>query len=496
MVTACSNAVAQVSQNATPRPQTIRLLGLDFGSTTSSALVAEAHVVANCVTGHMELGNIRIIFRSDVLFTPFANNQIDEKQVIAYIDQWLAQSGLNETPFFAGGVIITGLAARQNNAERLSKIIDERVGEVLIATADDPGLESWLAFMGSCAALSRFHHHTAIINLDIGGGTTNPALGINGNVTNTGCYFVGARHIQFVAGSYQIKALTPEAQHIFTELGILKQVGDHLASHEKQQLLDYYIGWLEQIALGKTGEVASALGSLITQQCFTLPAGLSQTAITFSGGVGELVYRAAAGEALPSTTFYGDLGIDLALAILNSPVLAKSVHQFVPENRGRATLYGLALHSTEVSGTTLFLPKPSCLPLRNLPIVAQLTLNATPAALTQAITQIYSHPRGACLQITTADMISPIAHERLNQMRDLGQNIAATLTALNVDPALPFVVIIDANIGKSLGMYATAWGALDANLIVIDEISIRQANFVNIGTAHKNVVPIAFYGMQ
>ena len=487
------------------RPQTIRLLGLDFGSTTSSALVAEAKVVSNCVTGHMELGDIRIIFRSEVVFTPFLHDQIDEEKIIAYIDQWLQESGLHLESFFAGGVIITGLAARQNNAHALNAIIQARIGEVLIATADDPGLESWLAFMGSCADLSRFHADTALINLDIGGGTTNPALGVNGNVQNTGCYFIGARHVQFTPGTYEILRLTPEAQQIFKELNIPKKVGDALTTEEQQRYINFYIRWLEHIALGKSAVLATNLNHnishrLITQCPFVIPTDLPKIAITFSGGVGELVYRGALGETLPPTTFYGDFGIDLAKAILHSPILSQSVHTFIPENRGRATVYGLALHSTEVSGTTLFLPQPATLPLRNLPIVAKLALTASFDELKQAIEQVYSHPRGACIQILMAEHMGEIATLRLEKMRDLGQNIATVLTEISAThpdyTRLPFVLVIDANVGKSLGMYATKWGALIPNLIVIDEISIRQANFINIGAPHKNVVPFAFYGMQ
>lgn len=133
----------------------IYLLGLDFGSTTTSALIAKANIMSNSVTGHMELGNIQTVYRSEIIFTPFNNELIDEPSIINYLDATLTGSNLKPDDFMAGGAIITGLAARANNAKQLTKLIEERIGEVLIATADDPSLESWLAFMGSCGALSR-----------------------------------------------------------------------------------------------------------------------------------------------------------------------------------------------------------------------------------------------------------------------------------------------------------------------------------------------------
>ena len=54
--------------------------------------------------------------------------------------------------------------------------------------------------MGNCHALSKSHPTTPILNLDIGGGTTNLALGLDGQVLATGCLFVGARHFEFVPG--------------------------------------------------------------------------------------------------------------------------------------------------------------------------------------------------------------------------------------------------------------------------------------------------------
>ena len=54
-------------------------------------------------------------------------------------------------------VMATGLTAQQQNAVALVALIRRRLGDALIATADDPCLEGWLAFMGSCASLPRAH---------------------------------------------------------------------------------------------------------------------------------------------------------------------------------------------------------------------------------------------------------------------------------------------------------------------------------------------------
>ena len=174
----------------------VTMVGLDFGSTTSSAIVAHAHVARSSATGRMSFGTPEIRYRSEPVFTPFNDKKIDENTLQKYLDQWLQESGIIPEQLFAGGAIITGLATEAVNAGRITQLVKKRVGEAIIATASDPCLESWLAFMGSCSALSRCNPDRPIINFDFGGGTTNPALGKNGVVLTTGCYFIGARHFK------------------------------------------------------------------------------------------------------------------------------------------------------------------------------------------------------------------------------------------------------------------------------------------------------------
>lgn len=489
----CRNQV-QMAVGATENKSAVLLLGLDFGSTTSSALIARSYILSNSITGNMELGDIKIIFRSEIAFTPYTEDRIDEAKVDDLLNQWFTKSGFEPTSFFAGGVIITGLAARQKNAETLAALVEKRVGEILVATADDPNLESWLAFMGSCSALSRYNHTLPIVNLDIGGGTTNPALGLNSNITHTGCYFIGARHIQFEPGTYKILALTNEAKALFTKLNIHKKVYDTLSDFELKAYLNFYIEALENIAQGKSEFFQKNNVQPLEQVPFAYQTN-TPVAITFSGGVGELVYQAIAGEALPSTTFYGDLGIDLAKAILASTILSRSLNSIIPENRGRATVYGLALHSTEISGNTLYLPKPDILPLRHLPIVAQLSGDISKAELQQALELVCQHPKGASLQIMIANS-NAYQNNRLNLIRTLGQSFIDILQILNPPKPLPIVLLVDCNIGKSLGAYATNWGQFPVNLIIIDEVMIRDASFVNINKLHQQVVPVSFYGIK
>src|SRR5207302_1836637 len=143
-----------------------------------------------------ELSDVRERFRSELVFTPLDGDRIDMARVEAYLDAWLAAGGVRTDEVFGGGALLTGLTAQRDNAGRLVELIRRRLGDALIAAADDPCLESWLAFLGSCGELSRSHPDRAVLNLDIGGGTTNLALGEGGQVRRTSCLFLGARHVQ------------------------------------------------------------------------------------------------------------------------------------------------------------------------------------------------------------------------------------------------------------------------------------------------------------
>ena len=483
------------------RSQRVTMIGLDFGSTTSSAMAATAAVGLSCATGRMEFGLPRVIYRSDPVFTPFNGQEIDTGRLDRLIEQWLTESGVQIEDLFAGGVIITGLAAKRANAAAVARLVGRRIGETVVATADDPCLESWLAFMGSCSVLSRFHAETPFVNIDIGGGTTNPALGINGNVLCTGCHFVGARHFQFEPGTYRLIGMSTYGRALLDELGIRKNAGVQLTPAETEAILDFYIAALEAIASGNPRFFDSPIGRVHQQVPFAFQTISAPGVLVFSGGVGELIYRKSRGDALPGTTHYGDLGIDLAERILRSPILAADVDTYVPENLGRATVYGLTLHSTEISGATIFLSSPDLLPLSDLPIVARLPLDADAGEMRRALSLVKTGLNGACIQLLPAHSDRrPLARGAGGEERlDLKaiKNFARLLSQAcdETDPGQPIVILVPGNYGKALGSYASHWRQSPHRFLVIDEIPDRQAHFVNIGRSRDQIVPVSFYGV-
>jgi ethanolamine utilization protein EutA len=491
----------------------VKLIGLDFGTTTSSALVASARMTRSAVSGRVELAEIRECFRSEMIFTPWsADGRIDKQRLEKHLETWLAAGGVRAEDVFGGGALLTGLTAQADNAAALVQLIRCRLGDTLIAAADDPCLESWLAFMGSCAGLSRSRPDLSVLNLDIGGGTTNLAIGRAGEVASTGCLFVGSRHVQVVPGTYRIARLSRYAASLLEQLGIHKGSGDSLSLAEVDGIVDFYAKLLEAAALGRLMSSADPIARLHVQAPFRLPPDTGDLAVTFSGGVGELMYASIQGKPWPPTTSFGDLGIDLARRLVQAPAWLSHLRRYAPVSAGRATVYGLLRHATEVSGSTLFLPTPSILPLPDLPVLGTVSPASTDDQLREIFGLVLKSRRGGCVQVRLEEGDAPIAgrnadpsHEYAHhtgngqeaaRVRIMGGRLASTLKALSFPTVQPVVLLLRENVGKALGHYVTEWGALPVCVIVIDEVAARAAQYIHIGRPRDQVVPVSYYGLS
>jgi ethanolamine utilization protein EutA len=468
------------------------LIGVDIGSTTTSAVVAEAHVFETALGGGVALSDPREVFRSPLVLTPLRDGAVDEDGVTALVDGWLAEAGVDPAAVFGGGIVITGLAARSPTALSLADRLRERFGRALVATARDPRFESWLAFMGNVSDLSRHHPDVPFLNLDIGGGTTNLALGQGGEVCRTGCLAIGARHVRVVPGSHRVVRLSSEVRMILDVLSLPVAPGEDLTPAAASLLLDVWTAALELAAAGGAdGRASSPFGDLLVEAPLEWPEEVGAPAVVFSGGVGEVVYRMARGEEIPDATPYGDLGVELARRILRSPVLGAHVARWTPAGGGRAVAYGLLRHATEISGSTLHLPRPDVLPLCDLPILAALSPTSTDADLDAALVLARGAGRGACLDVVLPD-------SRSDTVRAMAERLLGALGDSPFPAEHPLVLLVSRNVGKALGAYLGGWGRGPhaAGIVVIDEVRRPDACFLQVGRPHDGIVPVSFHGMR
>lgn len=443
----------------------VTLVGFDIGTTTSRGAFVDAQVANNAGSKRVELGRFVDRPGGETILTPFMGDALDEAFFDAWFDRCFSEAHIQPSDVFGGGALLTGLAARAPNANTIAHALRARVANAVIATADDPRLESWLAFQGSVGALSRAHPTHTILNLDIGGGTTNAACGRAGNVFWTDWSWIGARHVVVRPGTYILERCSPMGERTLERLSIRKSKGDELTPVEIEAIVRTWVGDLE---------------AMVRQ---AIPRTTEPPQIAFSGGVGELVYALRTGSAIPGQTHWGDFGLDLARAICASPSLMERV--VVPDTMGRATLYGLVEHQTQVSGSTIFLPNASILPLGDVPIVATLGDDMTDEELSRAMEFVRASRHGAAVHVRS--MAGDAA-----RIRHLGKRIGRALD--NHAPDRPLVLLLEENAAKALGGYATNWGQNQRPLLVLDELVPHAARFAHIGRMHHGLVFISFHG--
>jgi ethanolamine utilization protein EutA len=249
-------------------------------------------------------------------------------------------------------------------------------------------------------------------------------------------------------------------------LGIRKTTGDELALAEVDAIVHTWVETLETMV-----------------QHPSIPSSSSPLEVAFSGGVGELVYALRTGHSVPRQTHWGDLGLDLARAINASSRLTKRL--VVPETMGRATLYGLVEHQTQVSGTTVFLPHPEQLPLGDVPIVATLEDHMPEEMWQRAMEFVRASPQGAAIHVRGLG-------GEAARIRAEGKRLGRLLE--NHPQDRPLVVLLEENAAKAVGGYATDWGRHSRPLVVLDELIPHAAKFAHIGRLYHGMVFISFHG--
>jgi ethanolamine utilization protein EutA len=89
-----------------------------------------------------------------------------------------------------------------------------------------------------------------------------------------------------------------------------------------------------------------------------------------------------------------------------------------------------------------------------------------------------------------------LADRSLAGVRTLGTRVGQVLERQGFPADRPLVILVPDNVGKVLGQYVTRWGTRPITLVVIDEIVVRDGQYVHIGTPRDQAIPVSFYGLQ
>lgn len=449
-------------------------VGIDIGTTTTQLVFSRLTVRnegAAFTVPQFKITEKEVLYRSAVHFTPLlSDTRIDAAGVREIVDREYAAAGVAKEEIQTGAVIITGETARKENAREVLEALSGYAGDFVVATAG-PALESVLAGKGSGAQAYSEQHGCAVLNLDIGGGTTNLALFENGVLQDTGCLNVGGRLVKLDKDG-RLTYLSPVLKPYFRF-----SVGQRLTEQELYPVTELLVKVLLWAVMGAPIDGFDPK-DFITDKLVELTA---PPLLSFSGGVADLI-----GDDAHAPFAYGDIGVLLGRAIFRSPLCRDRFLR--AKETIRATVIGAGSHTTELSGSTIFYDRVQ-FPLKNLPAIS---LTAAEESLpTEKLaerirqkTAIFPTDSGAVLALRG------IKNPRFRELCKLADGVALGLQPV-AEARQPVVIAVESDIGKALGQ-AVGWLLPEAKLVCLDAVHIPEGSYLDIGApvAGGQVLPV------
>lgn len=456
-------------------------VGIDVGTTTTQVIFSALEVTNRAPVNQVpryEFSKREILFQSPVVFTPFTTDRkVDVAQLLSFIDAQYAAAKLTREQIESGAIIITGETSKTRNARATVMDVSNMLGDFVVATAG-PHLESVISGRGSGAAEYSRANAARVLNIDIGGGTSNYAVFAGGRAIDTACLNVGG-HLIETDGSGRVTRIHEPARLICTELFGSAQDPMRLSPTQIDQ-------------------VAARMASLVVEVMHSTPSPLAQAllmtpalrevyeldAVFISGGVGACLYHP---ETVAEPFVYRDIGPLLANAL--KPLLNQGASVLTePQQTVRATVIGAGAHTLSLSGSTIWVHAAS-LPIKNLPVAhpAVPAVDGLGAAWEIAVRHLDLDPARDAYALALPGSIEP-----------LYRNVVATAAELVIfcrqsapSNPHPLIVVCPQDLGKALGMELQPYMAT-RELAVIDEIQTREGDYLDIGLPifNGNLLPI------
>lgn len=463
--------------------ETLLTVGIDLGTSTTQLVLSELTVenFASAFTvPRISISDKKVIYRSDIIFTPLLNqSEIDAEPIKEFVAEQYRQAGIHKQDIQMGAVIITGETARKSNANNVLRALSGYAGDFVVATAG-PDLESIIAGKGAGAQTYSETKRKPVVNLDIGGGTTNLAVFKDGEVIDTACFDIGGRLIK-LDQQQKITYIAPKIQEIINKKGLTLHLGDQATEQNLLPIISELVAVLENsIGLGTQSPFYQLL---VTNH--PLRKGEELPIVTFSGGVADCL------NTTSTNLFkYGDIGLLLGKYLRKSLIFSEKEVLESAETI-RATVVGAGSHTAEISGSTIAY-REQILPVKNIPILklAQEDETLTVTELGQRIQEKLNwHRIEETPQIALA--IRGMSNPTFADIQRYGQGIVEGLASL-VAEQIPIIVMVDEDMAKALGHALSAHLPKDYPFICLDSVKVENGDYVDIGlpVAEGAVLPV------
>jgi len=439
-------------------------VGIDIGSSTSHLMFSRLLIGYPSVLQRKPIVLERhVVARSPISLTPFSGDwNIEAGPLRELVDDTFQAAGLSREDIDTGAVIITGEAARRDNAQKIAELFSDEAGRFVCATAG-PTLETIMAAHGSGAVQQSRDQGLVLLNIDVGGGTTKISLIDNGKIRATTAINIGARLVAH-DGRNSIVRLEKAGRRFLADLGENLDIGARVPDELRARLA---------ARMAQTLFDAAAMNAEPWADFYVTP-GLGELpaidGLLFSGGVSEYIYGREAAA-------FGDLGPYLGQAIRREA--DERGFNILEAGEGiRATVIGASQYTVQLSGETIFIPRSMQLPARNLRVFVVAVdwdapvVERTESAVKKALGERDPEVRGSPFVLA----FSTPAFNGYGAVQDMARGIDRALASLPTDDR-PAALVFVQNIGQVVGgMLSAKW-----DMPCVDEVSLSELDFIDLG---------------
>lgn len=460
-------------------------VGIDIGTSTTQ-LIFSMLTIENTASAfnvpRIIITAKDVIYKSDIITTPLIEqNKVNQQLIQEFVESEYKKAEIDKEKIQTGAVIITGETARKENAEEVLQGLSGFAGDFVVATAG-PDLESIIAAKGAGVHSFSKEHSLKIVNLDIGGGTTNLAVIQRGQVVDTGCLDIGGRLIKINKDTKKIEYISDKIKALIKAEGYGIEVGQVATKASLQPVVNRMATLLEE-SVGARAETAE-LAKIATHKNITDTENITHLSIT--GGVAEGVYKTIDEDVFK----YGDIGLMLGEAIRNSS-LANYFTLYEPSELIRATVVGAGSHTTEISGSTITYTE-NIFPLKNVPVL-KIHDNeiGTDGAFDQTLKEKLRWFEVEGRKQRVAISFTGNQYKTFKEIKSFADEIAKGMDEY-IKYGLPLIIIIDQDIAKVVGQTLFTNLGLKQELICIDSVIVDDGDFIDIGhpVAGGSVLPV------
>ncbi len=466
--------------------QNILSVGIDIGTSTTQ-LVFSRIAIEN-TSGYFSVPHIsvtakEVIYKSDIYLTPLKTDKlIDGEAIRRIIADEYRKAGYKPDDIDTGAVIVTGESSRKENAEEVLKNLSCFAGDFVVSTAG-PDLESIIAGKGSGAYQYSMENDCLVINMDIGGGTTNIVVFDCGETVSKTCYDIGGRLVR-VSKDGIIEYVSPSVARIADSTGVHLEIGERCRQKDLEVITDKMAQLLAQsISLAPAGDLLEKIQSPESSVLEKPKKKISK--IFFSGGVADCI------ENEKDTFAFGDIGVLLGRSIRKSALYSSGLCASGNETI-RATVVGAGTYTTSISGSTISYAG-EILPIKNIPAL-KLTEEEQRRCfagdhffLTEKMRWFMRESSSESFVLAMPGISNPEYAEIRTLARCLGESFNAVLN--EKEPAL---VVIEKDMAKALGLFLESELERCHRLICIDSVKVDQGDYVDMGRSVMGglVIPV------